>query len=259
MKYTVILALLLVLLVCTVESQRTRTRNRNRNRNRNRKGDQCHMKEIDTCLDKVQALSKGKDPTAIITTNEGIDKLCSTFDEVMKCFKGYMKKCGTPLQRELFEFGTEYFIQTTKQFCDPGPLRETFLKHSPCIHSKVLTSNDYKSTCNNNYLAAVDRVNQTDPDRTLDMVCCAHNTWEDCTEDLVSKECGPEPVTSMKAFVEKALGGINAMVCPRNIFPPDSQTCKKALPPPGTKAKGKRSDNPISKYISSYFGFLFSS
>jgi hypothetical protein len=48
-----------------------------------------------------------------------------TVNEVVKCIKSFIRKCGTPLQRELFDFGTEYFVQTIKQFCDAGPLRES--------------------------------------------------------------------------------------------------------------------------------------
>lgn len=51
-----------------------------------------------------------------------------TVNEVVKCIKSFIRRCGTPLQRELFDFGTDYFLQTIKQFCDVGPLRESKLK-----------------------------------------------------------------------------------------------------------------------------------
>jgi len=57
------------------EAQRTRSRSRSR-ANRNRSDQQCHLKEVDSCLDKIQALTKGPNPTVIITTSEGLDKIC---------------------------------------------------------------------------------------------------------------------------------------------------------------------------------------
>ena len=45
--------------------------------------------------------------------------------DVVTCFKGYMKKCGTPLQRELFDFSIEYFFNSVDQFCKPGVDRES--------------------------------------------------------------------------------------------------------------------------------------
>jgi len=74
---------------------------------------------------------------------------------------------------------------------------------------------------------------------------------------MIGESCGSGGQESFKTFVDKAFGGVTSMICPKNIFPSTGIICKKALPPRGTKAKGKFSDNPISKYISSYFSFLF--
>jgi hypothetical protein len=137
-------------MLCIYKSDAQRTRSRSRTRGNRNRGDQlCHLKEVDSCLDKIQALTKGPNPTAIITTSEGLDKICGyltnlsfiiinitsfsivfyseyrTVNEVVKCIKSFIRKCGTPLQRELFDFGTEYFVQTIKQFCDVGTLRES--------------------------------------------------------------------------------------------------------------------------------------
>lgn len=64
----------LIMCICYCESQRLRAKSRSRGRNR---GDnQCHLKEVDSCLDKVQALTKSPNPTILITTSEGLDKIC---------------------------------------------------------------------------------------------------------------------------------------------------------------------------------------
>jgi len=50
-------------------------KNNRRNRNRGRK-DQCHLREMETCINKMQQLGKGPDPTSIIATSDGINRIC---------------------------------------------------------------------------------------------------------------------------------------------------------------------------------------
>jgi len=40
-----------------------------------------------------------------------------SFDTVVECQKGYIKKCATPLQKELFDFFLESFTKTVEEFC----------------------------------------------------------------------------------------------------------------------------------------------
>lgn len=61
---------LVVVLIGQSDAQR-----KNRRRNR-KKSDQCHLKEVEACINKIQSLGKGKDPTSIIATSKGLDKLC---------------------------------------------------------------------------------------------------------------------------------------------------------------------------------------
>lgn len=41
-----------------------------------------------------------------------------SFDTVAECQKGYIKKCATPLQKELFDFFLESFTKTVEEFCN---------------------------------------------------------------------------------------------------------------------------------------------
>ena len=49
---------------------------RNKRRRNRKKSDQCHLREVETCINKMQQLGKGKDPTSIIATSKGLDKIC---------------------------------------------------------------------------------------------------------------------------------------------------------------------------------------
>jgi len=189
-----------------------------------------------------------------------------------------MKKCGTPIQRELFEFMMEQFVESVKEFCNNAQLKETFLKHSPCINAKVLTQKSYKTKCVNDLFAAFNKaqvlVNQTldDPelfnpekssarslsDRLLDVSCCGYNRFEKCSNDLVTKECGPDGVAAMNEFAQQTFSGGMTRFCPKRLFNPSKQTCTDVLPPTGSDPKiAQLKSNPFGKYFLSYLGFLF--
>ena len=129
MKLTSVLFVLTVLLIlATIDSVQGRKSSRGGSgkKSKSRHDFQtCHLKEIDSCLDKIQALAQAPNPSSIITTSAGLDKLCGTVNDILKCVKGYLKKCGTPLQREIYELTIEYFTRTVKKFCDETPERES--------------------------------------------------------------------------------------------------------------------------------------
>ncbi|KAH9413453.1 hypothetical protein DERP_007929 [Dermatophagoides pteronyssinus] len=232
-------------------------RARSRSNQRHRDSQICHLKEVDSCLDKIQTLTKGPNPSSIITTTEGLNKLCGTVDDILKCVKSYFKKCGTPLQREIYDLTIEHFTRTLKKFCNDSPEREVFLQSSPCIHGKVLSTTKFKSTCNSDYLAALDfAANRTLVDERIDSVCCAHNTWEDCAQTMIIEKCGKDSNDRFRSFMDKTFGGIGSIMCPRGIFPATGKVCKQAVPTKGTRPKGKISENFLGKYLNSYLSFI---
>lgn len=70
-------AIVLAALAITVDAQNRGRRNRNRTRGGNKKTPNCHLKEIDKCLEKMEAIGKRPQASNIITTKEGVDELCS--------------------------------------------------------------------------------------------------------------------------------------------------------------------------------------
>lgn len=134
-----------------------------------------------------------------------------------------------------------------------------FLKHSPCIHKKVLSSQEYKTTCNNNFLATVDQVDSKniDADKTHSTICCGFNRWDQCTRKMVTKECNKEATEAFGEFVGESFGTLTKMICPHNQFGYKTEVCKDLLPAEGTLAKGKIGDNALTKYVTSLFSFLF--
>lgn len=44
--------------------------------------------------------------------------------EGLNCLQTHIEQCGTPIQRDLFEFTIEQFQRSIDKFCKPGELRE---------------------------------------------------------------------------------------------------------------------------------------
>lgn len=62
------LALVALLLVSGTEAQRKKSR-------KGRKTP-CHLRELESCINKVQNLGKRKEPSVLITNNEGLNTIC---------------------------------------------------------------------------------------------------------------------------------------------------------------------------------------
>lgn len=134
------------------------------------------------------------------------------------------------------------------------------MQQSPCIVDKVLETDDYKNTCVDRFLAAVEYLNSTSrvtQDDRYDTTCCGFTQWQKCVKDKVTANCGKQAFDSFEQYILNTFGGFNGQICPEDVFPVTSPTCQKALPPANFKSKGKLSDNPLTQYISIYFGFLF--
>ena len=71
MKKIGIIFLLIIgsILISQIDAQRKKG-------SRKGKKDPCHLKEIDVCIGKVQALGKRKEPSALIASNEGLNTIC---------------------------------------------------------------------------------------------------------------------------------------------------------------------------------------
>jgi hypothetical protein len=258
MNIKIILSVILVVvLIGQLDGARPGGRRRN-----NKKKDQCHLREAENCISKMQELGKKKDPTAIIATKEGLDKICSTIKkDVVECVKAYSKKCGSPLHREILDLVLDQITSRVNTFCKAdNPDRVGFLKESPCIHKKVLSTEEYKKTCNNNFLSTVDTIDDELTNKTDDThasMCCGYVTWSDCTTKMIKAECGEQAIKHYKSFLSGAVGTLSDMACPKDLFKSESEQCVKLRPVPGTKSKGKLGDNAMTKYVTSMFSFLF--
>ena len=79
--WTVVLSLVLVVLLIGLSDAAPNKRRRNRN-----KKDQCHLREAENCINQIQKLGKGKDPTSIIATAKGLDRICKFVAIPLFCY-----------------------------------------------------------------------------------------------------------------------------------------------------------------------------
>lgn len=134
------------------------------------------------------------------------------------------------------------------------------LVHTPCIVDKVIETTDYRAGCVDRFLAAIDYLNSTSrhtQDDRYDTSCCGFTQWQKCSKEKIIPQCGKDAFDAYERYILNTFGGFNGQVCPDDVFPANSGTCQKALPPAGYKSKGKLSDNPLTQYMAIYFGFLF--
>ncbi|XP_074598421.1 uncharacterized protein LOC141853089 [Brevipalpus obovatus] len=222
-----------------------------------RKKSDCHLKKIESCLGINKKLQNDSAASSLLTTSRGLDDLCINTHEMIKCLKSHLKICGTMIHRDLFNLYSEEFIKSFDQVCQAGELRTDFLKESPCIVDKVLLTKNYKTSCNQPFLMALNQMRETQSmDDRMDMTCCSYNKWRHCMHEKIIKECGQPAKLAMDDFVKFTSRDLANMVCPNDTFDPSSKVCQ-SLKAPRIDFDQMKGDNIITKYLLSQYGFLF--
>lgn len=209
----------------------------------------CHMKAIDKCIYPGFYFTHRPNTTGIVPNRKEFELMCKVTRKVLKCIDKYMADCGTDAFAGIFALIHEQIVNSMAELCREGPMKEDFLKYSPCIHAQVKRDKTYKETCVNDLQAGLEYMsNLTSIEEWLDTGCCVYNIWEDCITNMTVDRCGGGE-TAVYNLIDRASGGIIHIVCRRNVFDANSDWCKSKLPPPGTKAKGRYSNSALSKYF----------
>ena len=240
----------------------------------------CHMRQVDACFYPIITLSS--QVADVITTESGVNQFCSTVSTSISCLKSYLRRCSTPLQREMFNFLSDQFSSRVDEFCNSTSLKAQLLTHSPCIQSNVFNNKQYKETCVNDLLASFDKGRQLitgqkptndvlssisslsdqifASDALLDVSCCGFNRFTECFQGRVDQSCGRDAVTAIDIFTSRTFGIAMGKICSPSLFNVTSEKCHSILPAPGSKADlGQLTDNPFGKHVMQYLRFLFDS
>ena len=170
----------------------------------------------------------------------------------------HIKRCGTPLHRELFDLVTGQMQTRFRAFiCEEGPKRQAYVAHGQCIYDNVIGVDD-AIPCLNNYLLAFEHLAGEDKPDWQSTLCCAHKRKELCTDALALEHCGTEAREYFEIFFDQIHFGFFEMVCSNgDQLDPNSEQCRKALPNADQKPKGLKSKSYISKMLYRFFPFNY--
>ncbi|KPM10076.1 hypothetical protein QR98_0086240 [Sarcoptes scabiei] len=196
----------------------------------------CHLIAIEQCFDKLHQLKDPKNDPSILLT---------TFDVVKEDFAGcigdFIKKCGTPLHKELSKTISDAILDHLNAICDSDSklrngtlLRFQIVEKSSCIHKRILSNSTYQKECNNPLFTTIawgemkahSKNRQISPiDYVLDAGCCGFRHWEQCTMDKVRKECDQRSAKILQTVISKLFGGIDDFICNAELFSEKSKIC----------------------------------
>ncbi|XP_054166048.1 uncharacterized protein LOC128963558 [Oppia nitens] len=248
---------LLLLSVAFLTSGQRRRPGRNR---KSGKQPNCHLKDIEKCLEPLSSLSKSDDPTAILTSSAGLDRLCGAIkNRFGNCVRDFFKKCGTPLHREVSSLVVDQMLSHTKPICQKGSSREKFIKSSNCLNRNVFSTKTAKQDCNQRYISTLNTAAALNDSSVL-AICCGFRFWQKCTEDLAASQCGAEGgVEGVRSIVSHVFLDLPNLSCPADLFDSDSTECQSVIAAKGSKKQKLNSDSGVARYnVAHIFSFMFS-
>lgn len=196
----------------------------------------CHLRELDLCAATLVVFTQN--PSGLALTNSDLDKQCVNLREADNCINNFIKRCTTPLQRQMVTFIGEGSEDLLNDFCKSGTeLRKAYLKHANCLNGAQKT---HQKSCIKDLQASFETLTSIDNDnwqKRLPVGCCTYRRFEQCIGGQVEKKCGKEAVNFISLVLKRAFSRMPDMICKN--YKPDGNECKAILPAPGTVPKGK--------------------
>lgn len=194
-----------------------------------------------------------QNPSGLAVTDNDLNKQCGYLREADTCLKNFIKRCTTPLQRQMVTFMGEGSMDLLDDYCKPGTeLRKAYLKHATCLNS---AQKSHQKACIKDLQASFETLTTTSPDnwqKRIPIGCCTYRRFEQCIDNQVEKKCGKEALNFINMVLKRAFSRMPDMVC-RN-YKPEGKECAAILPPVGTLPKGSKSTSVVSRLFSAYTG-----
>jgi hypothetical protein len=196
----------------------------------------CHMRELDLCAATLVVFTQS--PSGLAVTENDLNKQCSYLKEADNCLKNFIKRCTTPIQRQMVSFMGEGSNDLLEDYCKPGTeLRKAYLKHATCLNT---AQNSHQKTCIKDLQVALEVMTSINADnwqKRMPIGCCSYKRFEKCIGAQVEKKCGKEAMDFINQVLKRAFSRMPDMVC-RN-YKPDQGECAIVLPASGTAPKGE--------------------
>lgn len=194
------------------------------------------MRELDLCAATLVVFTQS--PSGLAVTDHDLNKQCVNLREADTCMKNFIKRCTTPLQRQMVTFMGEGSGDLLEDYCKPGTeLRKAYLKHATCLNS---AQKSHQKACIKDLQASFETLTSfgaDDWEKRLPVGCCTYRRFEQCIGSQVEKKCGKEALTFINLVLRRAFSRMPEMICKN--YKPDGSECKAILPAVGTLPKGK--------------------
>lgn len=201
---------------------------------------ECHLRELDLCLTSAASIK------AVPVNDDEIDKYCNLIKEAIECLSAYVKKCATPMQKEVIAFFTgRGFIEQGEKFCTKGDeLRNNYLEQAPCLAKAQIDG----KRCMNDCQVAFEKFEEVPFQNKITFVCCVYARYKKCSHDIIEATCGVKAVESSNTMIRLLSSNLIPIVCHGFDSNP---SCASLLPPAGTSPKNN-GKSVVSKLISAY-------
>lgn len=197
------------------------------------------MRELDLCAATLVVFTQS--PSGLAVTENDLNKQCGYLKEADNCLKNFIRRCTTPIQRQMVSFMGEGSNDLLDDYCKPGTeLRKAYLKHATCLNGAQKT---HQKTCIKDLQVALEVMTSVNADnwqKRIPIGCCSYKRFEKCIGDQVEKKCGKEALEFISLVLKRAFSRMPDMVC-RN-YKPEQGECAKVLPALGSTPKGKYID-----------------
>lgn len=177
-------------------------------------------------------------PSGLAVNEQDLSKQCGYLREADNCLKNFVRKCTTPIQRQMVSFMSEGSSGLLDDYCKPGTeLRKAYLKHATCLNN---AQKNHQKSCIKDLQAsfeALTTISAENWQKRIPVGCCTYRRFEQCIGNQVEKKCGKEALNFINMVLKRALSRMPEMLCKN--YKPESGDCKAILPSPGAQPKGK--------------------
>ncbi|XP_055931803.1 uncharacterized protein LOC129962104 [Argiope bruennichi] len=158
----------------------------------------CDVSRYVACMEPIHNATFGH-PNGLFQDSNDLATSCPIIKNGIKCIQDYASQCGTDMIAENFHEQFERPAEFLTKICDSSsPIRNDYLKASPCLHEK---SDDLEvcSTKVQEFLAILDEPDTNEKELTL--TCMYEMMLRACLMSTSAEKCGLETAV----FIRKAL------------------------------------------------------
>lgn len=212
----------------------------------------CHLRELDICAASLFVFVQS--PDGMATSDQEINKQCNHIQDADQCFKNFTRRCMTPIQRQIVNFGANSTLQVAAEYCQKSStFRSNYLKHSKCMNQ---VQKKEQKGCMRDLQVALEILSssqtQFEGNKRLAFGCCAFKRFESCFGVHLEKRCGKDAMGFVQSTFNRITSRLPEMVC--RTYRADSTECRLILPKPGSIPRGAKSNSVISRLMSAYSG-----